>query len=236
MIRVIPDAIGRLGRGGLQVVGGGVAADSLTVGLLAYYKLDEASGNALDVLGNYPLTQAANPLGVVGKIGNARQFLSASTQYLRNTSLVLPDTDWTISAWVNIATLTNFAAVINKWSAANKGQMAAYIDTNQITFAIYSDSAIIGSAARHSTFGNLSTGTWYHMILERQKTAGIIRIGINLTFNQANADGVIGTTGIFALAAKYYNETGPLNGIIDEVGIWTRLLTTDELARLYNNT
>lgn len=218
------------------VLGKNVVKDSLLIGLFAYYKLDESSGNAVDSGEyNYTLSQTNNPLGVVGKIGNARKFVSASSQYLSNSSMVLPDTDWTISAWVNIQTLTNFAHIINKWSGLSIGQMAAYINTNKIEFGIYNNSGLIGSTVTNTAFGNLSLNTWYHLILERNKTAGTIRIGINLIFDQSTANGVIGTTGLFRMGARAYTTSGFLNGTVDEVGIWTRLLTSTELTRLYNN-
>lgn len=218
-----------------EMANAGKSPDSLLTGLLAYWKLDEASGNAIDSSGNgYTLTQSNNPLGVAGKVGNARQFVAASLQALYHAAILFPDTDFTISAWVNITTLTDFKHIINKWTTTNKGQMAAYINGNKIEWAIYTDSAIIGSVVNCATFGNLSTGTWYHMILERNKSAGTIRIGINLTFDTAAANGVIGSTAGFRLGIRESFSSGAFNGLIDEVGIWTRLLTVAEMTRLYN--
>ena len=214
---------------------GGSKKNSLLNGLLAYWKLDEASGNALDISGNnYTLTQSGNPLGVVGKVGNARQLVAASSQFLYNDTFKFSDTDFTISLWVNITTMTNYVHICSNWSALNQGQFVTYIDTNKVSFGLYSDSGIIGSLVQHTDFGNLSVDTWYHAVFTRDKTNGKIKNYINTVGTEATANGVIGTSQKFRLGARETGASGFLNGIVDEVGIWDRILTTEEIGRLYN--
>jgi hypothetical protein len=212
------------------------ASDSLLTGLLGYWKLDEAGGNAIDALGLHTLTDVGTSLGIVGKIGNARQCLSASSQYLTNAAFVLPDADFTIALWMNITTLTDFRNIVNKLASWEKGQLCIYIYSNKITFDLCTDASPNLGTVTSSTFGNLSTGTWYFMLADRNKITGKIGIEINGTRNEADAVGVMGTAGLFRLGARESSSPASFtNATVDECGVWGRLLTTAEKARLYNN-
>lgn len=233
--------------GGLSYIHGGmgqlgcaskVDIDSLMTGLLAYWKLDEASGDAIDSsINNRTLTQVNNPLGVVGKVGNARNFVSTSAQHLKNTAFALDDADFTVSFWVNFTTRIAFAALIEKQISNARGQFNIYHESDwKIGFALYQQADVPLGSVISSTFGALSIGTWYHVLADRNKTTGKIGIEVNGTRTEGNAPGVMGTSANFGIGAWAHSAGHPLNGAIDEVGVWSRLLTAEEKARLLNNT
>ena len=79
--------------------------DALLNGLLAYWKLNEASGTAIDVIGLNDLDDVNTVGSTAGKVGTARNFVPASSEYLTNPSTVglgLGAVDFTFSVWAKI--------------------------------------------------------------------------------------------------------------------------------------
>lgn len=210
--------------------------DTLLNGLLAYWKLDEASGNGIDSSVNgYTLTGENNPIGEIGKVGNARKFVLASNQSMYNNSFQMPDTDFTISLWFKAASLpaADYMGLAGKMTGGSSGQFFVYTYDVQAYFLLYSSTGLIANQ-NAAAFGNLSTGAWYHLLAKRDKANGLLKIGINLTFNQKVAVGVINPISGIRIGARASTSDKPYNGLLDEVGIWNRLTTDAEDIRLYN--
>ena len=77
---------------------------SLLTDLVSYWKLDEASGDALDSHGTNNLTVNGSIGTAAGKIGSARDLESSgSDQYFSladNASLSTGDIDFSVAGWV----------------------------------------------------------------------------------------------------------------------------------------
>ena len=88
----------------------------LSDGLIAYWPLDQTSGNPTDASGNgYTLTNYGTTAYVTGKYNHGSEHAPASSQYLSTTSLTLPI--HTLSFWTNPDALTNY--YFNLSSSAN---------------------------------------------------------------------------------------------------------------------
>ncbi len=95
-----------VGRGGGIVraaAGGGLLSQAATDAMLAWWKLDETSGNRADAHGSYTLTDN-NTVGysASGVQGNAADFDQANNEYLSSPSGDFKfgsDADWWIAGW-----------------------------------------------------------------------------------------------------------------------------------------
>src|SRR3990167_8248201 len=76
---------------------------TLPTSLMAYFKLDEASGTRVDSKSTNDLTDNNTVTQAVGKVANAAQFTSANSEYLSigdTLDLSTGDIDFTISGWM----------------------------------------------------------------------------------------------------------------------------------------
>ncbi len=88
---------------------------TLTDNLLAYWKMDETSGNLTDSSGNgHTLTQNNSPTSTTGILGNAQHYVSSSSQYHSNSDAVLKqgNNDWTWAGWVWLTDKTNYYTIV----------------------------------------------------------------------------------------------------------------------------
>lgn len=216
------------------LIGGDPGPSSLLTDLISYWKLDEESGNAIDS------TVTGNDLGEInsvgfapGKIGNARDFESGSPAYFsiaNNASLEVGDIDFTLACWVNAESLTNQDAILGKWGGAESSYILEY-NASAFRFRV-SDNG--GSVSTDVTAGTPSTAAWFLVIAWHDATANTTNIQVNngTPGSAAHSTGVFAGTAAFTLG---FRASGGLwDGLIDELGFWKRVLTTDERAALYN--
>jgi hypothetical protein len=211
-------------------------AFDFTTDLVAYWKLDEASGTRNDSVGTSHLTDVNTVTSATGKIGNAASFDRTSAEALTvadNAALSMGDLDFSISLWVNFPTAPGgayYPGIIGKWATTHEYILAYDGDTNNLYWSVSSD----GTAETNLETGPLSANTWYHVVAFHDS----INNQIGLVINAGTPDTTAWSGGVF-------NGTSNLTlgdwigyywlGLIDEVGIWKRLLTSTERTQLYNS-
>lgn len=211
---------------------------ALTDGLVAFWKLEEASGTRADHVGANDLTDVNTVTQNPGIVGNAAQFTAANSERLEivdNTDLSTGDIDFTLSAWVYLDTTGVFRNVITKWegAGANIEYLLRVNASNQATFTV-GNGASNGSATFTTTA--LSGATWYNIIAWHDSVANTISVTVNANATPASAawtTGVLDGGSKFALgfsigAGTYWN------GRIDAVGLWKRALSSTERDEVYN--
>lgn len=215
---------------------------ALTDSLISYWKLDEASGNALDAHGANELTETSGIIdSATGKVGNARDFEFIDTEYFThadNADLSTGDIDFTIACWIKPETLTGFPVVASKGDSNPATSNTEWLiwynsSTSRLTFSVCKTTTYTDRPA--DTFGALSNGTWYFVVVWHDSVNNQIGIAINAGtadttsyssgVNDGNRDFVIGAS---ILQSLYWD------GLIDEFGFWKRVLTSDERTSLYN--
>ncbi|RLI68142.1 hypothetical protein DRO91_09405 [Candidatus Heimdallarchaeota archaeon] len=83
----------------------------------------------------------------------------------------------------------------------------------------------------------MSANTWYHVVLtfKRSDTAymyfNTTQVGNGTTQNYP----LYGGTSKFYIGRRERDSTYPLNGAVDMFGMWSRILTSAEIAQLYNS-
>jgi hypothetical protein len=215
---------------------------ALTDNLISYWKLNEQSGTRYDeTASNNDLTDN-NTVGYgTGKIGNAADFESTNSESLSiddaaQTGLDLTG-DFTFSLWVNFES-HNYFGLISKYASA--GDKRAYnLETVITAGAIYRLNLAISSdgvtpVEKYVAFApNLAT--WYHIAVVYDASAGTADFYINGTA-QTQQTGL--PTSIYNNDQKFnigsHNGGQYMDGLIDEVGIWNRTLSSSEITSLYN--
>jgi hypothetical protein len=206
----------------------------LLTSLVAHWRLDESSGTRVD-------SHAGNDLGDIntvgsaaGKLGTAASFVAANEELLGiadNPALSMGDIDFTIALWVWFDSLAG-AGLAGKWSAGSVEYLAYFNGTN-LRFHV-SDDGTNNTFVTNSQ--SISTNTWYLYLAWHDATANTINLSINnnTPASAAHTTGVHDGSSAFLLSE---NEEGGsyLNGRLDSVSIWKRLLTPTERTQLYNS-
>ncbi len=218
---------------------------ALTDNLVSYWSLDEASGGAIDAHGSNDLTShgSPEPPSVTGKVNNARDFEETNSTYFShtdNSDLSLgTDSDFTFTCWVQLESKTNYRMFVTKFTEAIP------TSDNQCEYSIRYDSVedkfrfLVGNGSSFgnviaNTLGSPSTGAWYFIIAWHDSVADTLNIQVN--------NGSVDSTGWsggtqdgsqdFEMGRQpsFYHD-----GLLDEVGFWKRVLTSDERTDLYNS-
>lgn len=216
---------------------------SLATGLVAYWKLDEASGTRVDSHASNDLTDNNTVTQAAGKIGNAAQFTRANQEYLSradNADLSTGDIDYWFTAWVYLDSKPgNDMTIVSKDDGSPNREYRLYweqaVDRFRF-FAMDATGASIGTVDAN-TFGAPSTSTWYFVVGYHSATDNEIGISVNGgAFDTAATTGAAGdSTGAFYIGLYDNPATKSWDGRIDEVGFWKRAKpTANEVAALYN--
>lgn len=208
--------------------------------LQGYWKLDETSGTRLDsTANNNDLTDNNSVLygtGAMAKIVNSAAFVRANSEFLSiadasQTGLDITG-DFTFSMWIYFPTLLgsgDTAGLIDKKNA--------YVPYLYNIGGLMHISTGINATFKHDIeWADCATENWYYLVLQYDASAGTIVAYVDLDLI-GTATGlptsINNTSDPFTIGNDQYG--GYLDGYIDEVGVWNRILTTPELTTLYNS-
>jgi len=206
---------------------------ALATNLVSYWKMDESSGNAADSVGSNTLTNSSATYGT-GKINNGGIF-SGSSQYMYNSTV--PNTGagaWSTSYWIKTSTSYNNNGDHWGWgTSSTKRGIGGYFSstTNKIAWNAYGGGGNVVSA------NALNDNNWHFVCITYDGTyvkmyvdnASVVTSS-PVTLNIASASN---TT---RLGRQWYDSGGNyFTGSIDEVGIWSRVLSATEVSQLYWN-
>ena len=221
---------------------------ALSNGLTGYWKMDESSwtgdcstDSALDSSGNSlhgdACPNASAPSPGAGKFGNGGNF-DGTNDYISipDGSSVEPSGDMTLSAWVKFDTLPGAGVddkIVFKYEAISPfvGYEITYNGDGYFYLARE-------NAAQDYEFAfytiTAATNTWYHIV--GTKRADKVHLFVNSVYNESESGSSSGllynTSGVLAIGST---STGNyLDGTIDEVRLYNRSLSNNEIAQLYN--
>jgi hypothetical protein len=189
--------------------------------LVSYWKLDEVSGNRADSVGSNTLTDNNTVGSAAGMSGLAASFVAANTESL------------------------SFSGAITTWTADNSVVFWGY--TNDTT--IYRLFSTVGLPVDMNHSGTTVTASWRAGSIQRTATTSnaawhlyaMVQEGTDYSlsvdggaFSTVSGAANIGGSDVLKIGVYADGSTHPLNGRIDEFGIWSRALTIDEIVSLYN--
>ena len=210
--------------------------------LVAYWSLDEASGNAIDAATGNDLTETVGTIAsTTGRVSTARDFEATETEYFAiadNADLSTGDIDFTIAAWVQLeskpATEMDIVSKFETSGNQREYRMRYFNTTDRLTWTVDSN----GATPVTVSWGSApSTATWYFVVAWHDSVNNVIGISVNdgTPVTSAHTVGVLNGTSPFHIgalgraAATFYWD-----GLIDEVGLWKKVLTAAEITWLYN--
>ena len=208
-----------------------------TSGLISYYKLDATSGSVIDSYGSNNGTSSGATRGTVGKINYAYGF-DGSSDYINFGDVddmdIGTNDDISFSVWVKPNSYSSTGVIFAKiYGAASK-----YYDLTLFTngkFRFHNNQPSDLSIYSNDT---VSVGNWYHIVVTRNGTDGEIRIYINgaLDNSATPASPADNSNAGNFIVGNFRDDTSDgFDGVIDEIGVWDRLLTTEEISDLYND-
>jgi hypothetical protein len=213
---------------------------NLKTSLVSYWKMDESTGSRSDSISTNHLTD--NSISSVGgKISNAAHFVKSSATngnglyIFDNASLHSGDIDFTFAAWVKMNAYTT-GAVIGKGDAGARREYRLVFDGNSKHFQFVVNTST-GEKVVSTPVNSVTTGNWYFVVAYHNKSTDQIGVSLN------NGTPVITSTGGAAplvfdgwfTIGDFRDVSGyRLDGDVDEVGFWKRILTSQEKTDLYN--
>ena len=222
----------------------------ITTNLLAYWSLEESSGTIYDQLNGVNMTPYNSPLyHQTGKINYGIDFgysLNTGCVNTSNDEATNPNGDkYTIQAWVYLNTLpsvTGHKYTITRGSLSSTPweNITTKIDTtDNKPLMRFTGPSGDNNYAFHST--SLTINTWYHLvfIIRGIGTKPIIYVNTisteGYTTQIGNIYDVSGTNAGFNIGNSYNGGNVNFDGILDEIVVWNRALTSDEVTWLYNS-
>jgi hypothetical protein len=218
-----------------------------TTNLVAYWKLNETSGTRADQTANGNTLQDNNTvLYGTGKIDNAADFEATNTEYLSiahgsQTGLELTNNDMSFSFWVNLETAVSASAVTifskNTGGAGNGYYCQHYTNagSDKVWFTWEN-----GSSDQAAAVMALGTGTWHHIVVTVDVSASGAGILFYLDGSAVTPVNVSGSNTTTSAGTRNFTmggaaSAGSFDGLIDEFGVWDRVLTSGEVTTLYNS-
>ncbi|MHA1880875.1 MAG: LamG domain-containing protein [Candidatus Heimdallarchaeota archaeon] len=200
---------------------------SLNVDLISYWKLD---GDVKDELGANDGTNSGSA-NVTGKIGYARDFEQTEGDYVDvgNNTVDITTSNMTINMWIKPESL---AAHLRIFGPGTNGGYGFHIDAEgNLWFGK------VGTTDKEST-DTISAGSWQMVTVVYDQSADLVYFYIN---SNVDSGGALSLTSTFSSDITYYIAEGSpvgggysFDGIIDEIGLWERCLTSTEITQLYN--
>ncbi len=236
---------------------GNACVNNLNTSLIGYWKFDEGSGtNAADSStsgNNATLNPGATWTG--GKKGNALR-LNGTTGYALTAQRVqISETAYSISAWFKTTSAANQIIFANRGVLGTSGKSltlamghsdAATVPPGHLAWLIDLDGWGIGIQSGSA----YNDGTWHQVVATWAASSGT---AVDYAQFKLYVDGAALNTSTLTLNCDCGGVNSPLsgseaaqigaslpwmqfwNGTLDEVGVWSRQLSSSEASTLYNS-
>ncbi len=199
----------------------------------------ETTGNLVDVLGSNDLTETGGTIPrVTGSVGFARDFEITDGFYFKHadnaTFSMGAEQAVTISVRVKFESLVDGETICGKWN--NSGDieyMLFYSAANdRITFLVSSNGSSGFAQVYHPDTGSPTTGVWYNVVAWHDPVNNQLGIWINQSPPYpavvSQSAGIFDGTADFTVGSRHGGDN-PFDGLIDELYIWKRVLSYQEM-------
>lgn len=217
----------------------------LTDSLISHWSLEEASGTRVDDHGDNDLAPVtADPGRSAAKVGFGTLFTGSDDgtrlRIASNASLQAGDIDLTICGWCGAiadATSDNHG-LVGKGSTSNAEYIIDRLTTNQcLRFEVFG-AAGFGSSSNVTCGTALpSDGSLHFFVAWHDSVANTINIQMDngtIASNPHSAGIFVGTDDfLISIGGNIFKAEW--DGLVDQVGLWKRVLTSDERSFLYNS-
>jgi hypothetical protein len=224
---------------------------SIKRGLLLCYEMDEASGTIVyDVKGNYNGTSSGCLVNQSGKI-NKCYYYDENDDYIEFPVLGIFDCtkNFSVSTWIYCSSLPGGAPdkttdmIFSPRGEFNIGiniqsfnTYTMLTDNTYLKFFWYYNSVTKGYI-QYAT-GTTLLNAWNHIVCICDVANSLLRMYVNNSSVGTVSTGTpAAQTDKNTIGCQYYSSTpnNEFHGYIDQTAIWNRVLTTMEIAKLYNS-
>ena len=197
--------------------------ESLNVDLVSYWALNGTAGTVNDSLGLNNGTNNGATRGVAGIINNAFTFDGNDYVVVSETpSLDISDVI-TLQAWVYSSGRTDYDYFFGK-QESHTGYELAIASNGNLSFAI---------GTTEFQGGLLPTGEWVHAV--GVYNGSDMKVYINGEYTSTAKTGAIPLNNGNVVFGRWPSSAAHFfNGKLDELAIWNRPLTSEEVTQLYN--
>lgn len=212
----------------------------VTIGLLAYWAMEEASGATRQDShsGNYDLSPTGNPIQDTGIIAFGTELFGSPGSFMGNSDTVFALTgQMTLTGWIRFNSVTVNSFLLGKQDIV-AGVPSASTPTEGYMLYINPLGALafwVGNGISTQQIVSIAPtiNTWYFV------SCGSNGSEIFMQINAATRNygpGLTPTVGSQALefGSLHGALSGP-NAIFDEWGVWNRVLSLEEIEYLYNS-
>lgn len=214
-----------------------------TTNLIAWWSLNETSGTRNDSHSSNHLTDNNTVTSAGGKKQNAANFASANLEYLSladNDNVSMSTSSFTVAGWVYMHSISSSQIIMIKGPAlaGNVNLREFNISYNsspsdRFVFRVGNGSA--SSIVTANALGAVSTNTWYFIVAWYDGATGNIYIRINNGSSDSVASSGSYNSTYPLIVGAFSDPASSLDGRLDEVAIYKRVLTSDEQTWLYNS-
>ncbi len=213
---------------------------SLSQGLVGYWPLDGATTNWLtgttqDVSGNnntgtlVGMSTTTSP--TAGKVGQALKFNGG---YIDTGKVIIPDnTTFTVSAWIKTPLSIDETIVSRDVDINNKRWRVTALANGKVEVA---DVNTLGTYQLDDTVAApITANTWHHIVAVFNYSSHIATVyvdGVNYPLNSNVLSNPSNTAGSPSLRVGISRST-PFSGTIDDVRLYNRVLSSQEVSQLY---
>ena len=204
---------------------------ALIDGLISYYKLD---GNSNDAHGSNNGSDSNITYGTdYGKIGQGAKGTGINIGSISFSSMPAISGEHTLAFWFKAD--AKEGSPLSARTASQEWRSGIQISSTDITPLAGTGSTWLNTAGIAYTY---STGAWYYLVAVYTSTGVTVYINgtsIGSKTWSSNTPAFTPASGQFALfySPRFTGEY--FNGSIDEVGIWSRALSSTEVGELYNS-
>jgi len=204
-------------------------AVDLSNGLVSYYKFNETSGTtASDSVGsNDGTANNARVFGTDGKIGKGADFTQGDDSINWVDVFGIESSDlYSFSGWFKIQGASSKQYLVKV--GAGGGQSSIIRGYTGTSIEYYNGE---GTGNRKTLISTPSTSVWYHVVIIKTSSTNL-----NFYINDDYVTNiVVSNQDLSILQLARYGTIGYANVLWDEVAIYNRALSVDEVSALYNS-
>lgn len=200
---------------------------------VSYWSFDEGSGDtAADGVGSNDAALVGDPTWTDGYSGQALQFDGTDDYVDAGASVLDTASDYSVSAWVKFDDFNGFQTVVSQDAASDSAFFLQYSGA---------DDRLAFSTSELRALDNEppETGRWYHMVgvMENYRNRMKLYVDGDLVASEPY-DGNLASNGNTVIARGKFggNQVDFTNGVIDEVRVFEKALSADEVSELQSST
>lgn len=224
-----------------------MAVDITQTELISYYRHEESSGTHVDERSNLnPLTNTNSVGSTTALHGDGADFAGTnqvlSITNAAQTDLTIGDNAREHSLAVRFDNLgsSGYDNIVGKWISAGNNReyvLSVNLTTNRLELFASSDGAGGGSITTVLSAETLVQGNWASVFFWHDPDANELGIRVNdeTPVTSSFSGGVYEGTAPFEVGALDGGSSGPINAVVDEHGVWDRILGEDNRDWIHNS-